>query len=150
MYPSQLRRHILAAHERLRDLLDVASELARHVRAGDTELVRPLIHVTERIEDLLLHVIDEEEDLLPPALLEADAWGEVRVERMERTHHHQRMAVQATLSEVREGRLPPYRLAQEIEEFVHELRETLRQGERVLLHPDVLRDDPITLRQMGG
>lgn len=135
---------------RLLDLLDVAADLARHVRAGDRDLVRPLIQVTERIEDLLLHLIDEEEELLAPALLEADAWGEVRVERMERAHHHQRMAVEAALDEVRKGRMPAYRLAEEIEELVEELRDSLRRGERVLLHPDVLRDDPITIRQTGG
>lgn len=150
MYPSEIREHILELHERLRRLLDQALDLAGEVRRGHRALFGPLVDVTERIGSLVLRIIDEEKDLLAPALLEADAWGDVRLERMARYHRHQRAAVLSTLGRIHERRLPPRRVAEEVEDLVEELDETLRQSERILLNPEVLRDDPIVIRQVDG
>lgn len=150
MNPSEIREHILAGHGYLHQYLDRAKALAREVRRGDHSLLGFLVDTTERIATLVLHLIDEEEALLEPALLEADAWGEVRVERMERYHHHQRTALLSVLRQIEEGRLPPRRIAEEILDLVDELTETLSQSERTLLNPEVLRDDPIVIRQVDG
>jgi hypothetical protein len=150
MYPSEIREHILELHERLRRLLGQALDLAREVRRGDRALFASLVDVTERIASLVLRLIEEEEDLLPPALLEADAWADVRLERMARYHRHQRAAVLTTLGRLHERRLPPRRVAEEVEDLVEELDETLCRAERILLSPEVLRDDPIVIRQVDG
>jgi len=150
MYPSEIRAHFLEGHRRLRLLLGEALGLARRLRAGEETLTGRLVDVAERITGMVFRLIDEEEDLLGPALLEADAWGEVRVERMHRYHRQWRAAVLALLRQVHGGRLPPDRLAEEMEELVEELEIGLRRAERTLLHPDVLRDDPIVIGQVDG
>lgn len=150
MYPSEIRRYILSGHEKLRDLLGQALDLAGAVRKGDGALLESLVERTERIASSVLRLIDDEQELLRPALLEADAWGEVRVERMERYHRHLRTAVLSALWLLHEGRLPSQRAAEEVEELADEIDETLRHSERMLLNPEVLRDDPIVIRQVDG
>src|SRR5690606_13832371 len=150
MYPSEIRAHFLEGQSRLRRLLGEALDLARRARAGERALAGRLVDMAERITGMVFRLIDEEEDLLPPALLQADAWDEVRVERMYRYHRQWRSAVLSLLRQVHGRRLPPARLAEELEELVEELEQGLCRAERTLLHPDVLRDDPIVIGQIDG
>lgn len=150
LQPSEIRAHFLEEHERLEKAMTRVEVLSRRIRAGETDRLPQLIGAVHELGALLEEKWAESEELLEPALEEADAWGEVRVRRLRRYQRLQRMAIQETVREVEAGKLPPRRIAEELEELIGEVRESLRRERRMALHPHVLRDDPITIHQTSG
>lgn len=148
MNPSEIRARVLAEHDWLRTKLTMLETCALVVRDGHTSGAKAL---RERMEDfcrsLLLHLAMED-DVLVPVLSQLDAWGEVRVERMESDHKIQREEIAQLL---REGAASePVALAEAILTFARALRADMAHEEMESLNADLLRDDTVSLSQLDG
>lgn len=140
--PSQIRARILAEHEDLRGRLATLDALAA---ADDTDGIRGLL--TALLPFLADHMALEEATLVP-ALMEADAFGDVRSDTLHA--HHDRMngladEMQKMLADPSSG-LALVGLAAEV---TAHLRHEMEDEEKALLRPDILRDDFITTG-LGG
>jgi iron-sulfur cluster repair protein YtfE (RIC family) len=140
---------VLADHDWLRIKLSMLETCATAVKHGQTARAKPL---RDRMEDfcraLLMHLATED-DILAPLLGGLDAWGEVRVERMEGDHQAQRAEI-ARLCRVAATTGDPAALAGSILTFARALRADMAHEERVELSEDLLRDDTVSVAQFDG
>ena len=139
--PSEVRGRILGDHADLRRMLAEIEDLAERFERGDAEVARAL-----RDHGLALHArlcahLDLEDEILAPALQNADAWGEVRAERLAREHREQRELLQYLLERLREESRPTLLVAREFRNFALLLRSDMEQEEETALREDLLRDD---------
>ncbi len=146
--PSQIRRRCLYLHAELRRLLADAHELAERVLAGDKSALWRLREVTLALDQKAQEHAEIEAAELGPVLAHIDAWGEPRRQELQRTHanelHQGRAAVEAT--EVADAG----RLAEAVRDAAEKILALLQKEEGELLHPDVLRDDNISIEQTDG
>ncbi|MGI9591194.1 MAG: hemerythrin domain-containing protein [Myxococcota bacterium] len=150
MTPSEIREWILKDHRMLRGLLDDLDALAQQVRDGDRRLIGPLRLEAERF----LHRFDEhtrwEDAYLRPALLEADAWGSERAERLDHDHREQRALLADSLARLRYAERPPVLVARGVLDLIALIRTDMEEEERDLLDPRILRDDVISIDTEAG
>src|SRR5271169_813172 len=95
---SQIRRLILDEHAVLRDEMDDIALLLQDVAAQRAEAAERLQHRMKKFYDAFLKHIAHEESLLRPVLANIDAWGAVRVEKMDDEHREQRSTIAALTS----------------------------------------------------
>jgi hypothetical protein len=148
MDPSQVRTRILRDHDSLRRHL---SELEAECRAmltdsTRTDCVRGLAH--EVLWELTQHT-ELEDEILAPALLEIDAWGQVRADQLLTHHRCQRERIHA-LADLYDAGLALTEIKLITESFIAELRDDMEHEERDLLHPDLLRDDIVMVACNSG
>jgi hypothetical protein len=127
MRPTEIRAHLLEQHAKIRKL---ALEVRALAEAATLERLRIAIVTHNR----------DEQRLLCEALPVADAWGEVR--RVAMDDHHRREHTQLASA------LERYAIANDVaalRAFVDDLFAHMDVEERVLLHENVLRDDPIAI-----
>jgi iron-sulfur cluster repair protein YtfE (RIC family) len=143
MLPSQVRQLILEDHVWLRAVLATVDDLAHRVADGDRELLGRL---RERVADMsqrLMGHLDLEEEVLVPALRDADAWGDERADLLLREHAGQRERFGELLRSLREARAPLRAVALETRLLVRDVLFDMDHEEHALLSPRVLRDDPV-------
>jgi hemerythrin-like domain-containing protein len=143
MLPSQVRQLILEDHVWLRAVLATVDDLAHRVADGDRELLGRL---RERVADMsqrLMGHLDLEEEVLVPALRDADAWGDERADLLLRKHAGQRERFGELLRSLREARAPLRAVALETRLLVRDVLFDMDHEEHALLSPRVLRDDPV-------
>lgn len=136
--PSRVLTELMAQHTALRERMDVCEELADALDAGGgdaAQLAREVIELRVAFE---AHNAFEEQ-LLRPVLLEMDAFGEVRIDRMVSDHVGEHRAVERQL----EGPTGELRGA------LDQLRVHLEAEERYFLTANVLRDDTIIVESGG-
>ena len=132
--PSRVLSELIQQHATLRTMMEHCEQLADELEAsrGDpAELTREVAKLRIAFE---AHNAFEEK-LLRPVLVEMDAFGEVRVDRMVADHLGEHRAVQDQLS----GPLG------ELRDALDQLRVHLDAEERYFLSSRVLRDDTITV-----
>lgn len=147
MDPSEVRHRILDEHEVLRQHLH---GITRHLRAcfdgadgldGLREALRGFLP-TMRAHMAL------EDRILAPALREADAFGDVRTEKLERHHDHLRERLDRVEAHLADEDGEALRGA--TADLVGDLWTEMAKEERDLLHPNILRDDVVSIGHSGG
>jgi hypothetical protein len=91
----------------------------------------------------LMGHLDLEEEVLVPALRDADAWGDERADLLLREHAGQRERFGELLRSLREARAPLRAVALETRLLVRDVLFDMDHEEHALLSPRVLRDDPV-------
>jgi iron-sulfur cluster repair protein YtfE (RIC family) len=145
--PSEVRARVLDEHVQIRAMLVELESLAGRALDGDAHGGAQL-----RVKMIELHAVLDahmsmEDALLYPAICDADAWGELRGERMKEEHRRQR-AVLSQLADRERGDTAT--LVDALRSLARDIREDMCKEERELLHPELLRDDVISIAQNSG
>jgi len=148
--PQEIRAQILSDHEALRSLFDRIELLATRVVMKfdpDVTLLRNL--ALEMCETFRAHV-QYEIEMLRPALLNLDPWGEERVEVLDSDHALQ--LSQLALFEKRLGdpREHPHMLAMLVLGCLVRLRDDMEDEERMMICEAELYDGWIQRSQSSG
>jgi iron-sulfur cluster repair protein YtfE (RIC family) len=146
--PSDVRARVLAEHLWLSEKLTRLEKSALKVisgRAAETGRLRE--RCKNLCESLWFHLATEDE-ILVPLLRELDAWGEVRVERVQNDHQAQRTEI-AELKKQADA-ADPVTLAEDVLTFAKALRADMAHEEQVSLSRELLRDDTVTVDQLDG
>jgi len=147
MKPSELRARVLTEHVQLRKLLSETIGVATRTLAGEKTNPARLHAKARQLRAALLAHIDMEDKLLYPAIVDVDAWGPVRGDRMRHEHGQQRAAL-ARFAAV-EWRVTTVELARALDDLGNQILEDMHQEEQELLDPDLLRDDVIAIAQVA-
>jgi hypothetical protein len=142
MEPSEVRRRILADHERLRGVLLSIESLGRGVLGGSWEAVAPLRLEGETLHQMLFEHMSWEDRYLAPALRDAGAWGGERAGCLDRDHREQRELLEHTLVGLRDPSRPSLALARTMVDLVALLRTDMQDEEETILDPRLLLDVP--------
>ena len=143
MKPSEIRSRILAEHDDLRRRLTGIETLAARA-LGENALRAAVSQLAAALEEHL----SMEDELLLPAIRDVDAWGSIRAKRMMEEHEGQRVTIDR-LNEISRGG-DRTELARSVQALRKALLEDMRREESELLHPDLLRDDVISIGQCAG
>jgi hypothetical protein len=146
--PSDVRARVLAEHLWLSEKLTRLEESAAAVisgRIGESGQLRE--RCRNLCESLWFHLATEDE-LLVPLLRDLDAWGEVRVERVQNDHQTQRAEIAELKRKVES--IDPVTLAEAVLPFAKALRADMEHEEMVSLNRDLLRDDTVAMDQLDG
>ena len=147
MKPSELRARVLADHVQLRKLLSEVIGVATRTLAGEKTNPTRLHAKARQLRGALLAHIDMEDKLLYPAIVDVDAWGPVRGDRMRHEHAEQRAAL-ARFAAV-EWRVSTLDMARALDELGNQILEDMHHEEHELLDPDLLRDDVVSIAQVA-
>jgi hypothetical protein len=137
--PGRALAELAAQHHALRGMMDRCEELADELDAGRTGPIQ----LTREVARLRLAFDAHnrfEEQLLRPALLAADAFGEVRVERMIEEHVGEHRAMRDELGS---------NATADLRAVIASLRAHLEAEERYFLSAKILRDDLVTVEGTG-
>lgn len=137
--PSRALAELKTQHDALRAMMDRCEDLADDLDAG----AKDPIQLTREVARLRLAFEAHnkfEEQLLRPVLVGADAFAEVRIERMIEDHVGEHRAMRAQLNTTETSAL---------RDVIETLRAHLDAEERYLLSSRVLRDDVINLEGGG-
>jgi len=150
---SEVRARVLADHEALRGRLGAVDAAAAGALAGSPEAAETLEASARDLSIAWSRFRDLEDRLLVPALARADAWGEIRVQRLAEDQQLQRTQVDELVEVAGTvARADPERARAAVDrlrELVALLREELRAEERDALHPNLLKDDPVNILFTG-
>lgn len=140
---SEHRTMLMGQHAALRVLLTELQSAARGVMDGDASKLSRLKACVGELQRGLNEHLETEERILGPILATVDAWGPVRLERMQAEHAHTR----AVLEHLRFDRMPslaPESIARKASALADDLFAEMVEEETDLLDPNVLRDDTVT------
>lgn len=140
--PSVVRRIILEEHEQIRAKLRAIEAI---VESGSDSVLQNLLR---ELNHFFLKHIATEERILRPVLKDIDAWGEVRVDRMNKEHALQRDEI-ARLDKLIETNCRKEYL-DPMQKFIVALYCDMNSEEIECLHPDLLKDDPISVNAASG
>jgi hypothetical protein len=146
--PSEVRTRIAKEHAHIRLLLTEIEALAARALCGGAESAARLHTSTVELYTMLEAHISLEDELLCPAIEEADAWGSIRAARMKEEHAAQRAAL-AHLARI-EARENTAELARSLQALLTIIREDMCREDSELLDPDLLRDDVISIAQFSS
>ncbi len=137
-------RHVLsdliAQHDSLRGMMDHCEDLADSLDGHPDADATPLTRALARLRLAFDAHNKFEEQLLRPVLLEHDAFGNVRVERMVDDHIHEHRAIRERLG---------FPATAALRDAIETLRAHLDAEERYLLTSRVLRDDLVSVESSG-
>ncbi|MEZ4399552.1 MAG: hemerythrin domain-containing protein [Kofleriaceae bacterium] len=139
MDPAAARTELLAQHHALRHHLR-AVRAAALAAAGEDHLISALAELSVALTE---HNAAEEA-LLAPLLPDTDAFGEVRLARMRTEHAQEHGAIIAFLER------PLDQVVAGLDDFVEQILAHMDAEERTFLHPNVLRDDLVTVDHAGA
>lgn len=145
MKPSQVRRAVLEEHGRLRVLLEEIEALVERFEKGDAQVHGPLRDKGIELHDALCAHLDHEDDILAPALRDADAAGARAARRLADEHREQRELFAFLLGRLRDSARPTVLLAREMRNFVDLIRIDMQHEEEHELSEKVLRDDVLSV-----
>jgi len=149
MRPSAVRKRIHTEHDELRGKLDEVEAVATRLAEGDGGAVESAIVASQALYDKLPDHIDLEDAILAPALREADAWGDIRDDKVVSQHKDQRQELMALGNEVPVD-VKPGLFAERLQAFILDVREDMAHEEEALLNESILRDDVIGIDVTGG
>ena len=139
--PIEVLEKVLAEHELLRGMLLRVEVLSRSVLQGRYAASDELKDRVRELEHRFQQHLELEERVLVPTLLDADAWGPERVERLHDEHARQREIMSEMWSSGSGGSPNILVFALLAWGLVRMLREDMAEEERVSLNPRVIRDD---------
>jgi hypothetical protein len=137
--PSQVLTELLHQHDQIRDLIDRCEKLADELDSGKGEPATLLSEVARLRVVFELHNKFEER-LLRPILRDADAFGEVRIDRMVQDHVGEHRSMH-------EGLGSPITI--ELRRTLDNLRHHLATEERFFLSARILREDLVVVESGG-
>jgi iron-sulfur cluster repair protein YtfE (RIC family) len=140
--PSVVRKIILQEHAELRSKLQ---EMEDAIRSKEFTKLRNLLL---EFNTYFIRHIKTEEAILRPVLKDIDAWGSVRIERMNSEHADQKNEIKEIDQLVASHRPKDY--LPQLESFIAKIKRDIEDEEKDCLDPDVMKDDPITSGTMGG
>ncbi|MBA3455663.1 MAG: hemerythrin domain-containing protein [Deltaproteobacteria bacterium] len=138
--PSRVLSELIAQHDTLRGMMDHCEDLANSLDDHPDSDPTPLTRELARLRLAFDAHNRFEEHLLRPVLLEHDAFGNVRVERMVDDHVHEHRAIRDRLASPATSAL---------RDVIETLRAHLDAEERYLLTSRVLRDDLVSIESAG-
>ena len=140
--PSEIRRRVLEQHKTIRDRVDAIEEKALAAVARDED-GDGLLSALEDLLGILETHMRFEESVVPDLLLEADAWGEVRVGRFHADHCAQRTLIERLrVALSTRGEMESALLALG---FGTLLRNDIAFEEKAFFAEEILRDDPVAI-----
>jgi hypothetical protein len=143
MKPSEVRDLVSREHVQIRILATEVDADCRRALDGDSVDLKPRVVTLAR---LLWNHLALEDRLLVPLLQKLDAWGPVRVKEILSEHARQREELTVLTHRSRAG--SAHALAAATRRLIADLRTDMDAEERDLLHPDLLRDDPVVVHQV--
>lgn len=143
MKPSHVRARILKDHAALRRHLIELEEATEAMLVDGARISKVSELATQLIADLVRHT-ELEDTILAPALMELDAWGQIRAEQLLLHHQHQR-AYMVELSDLFDLEARPLQIARATYTLIADLRADMEHEERDMLSADLLRDDVIAV-----
>ena len=146
--PSEVRTRILAEHTVLRSLYATIEEHALAVLDEEPDQGDVLRECCRDLYHTLLRHIELENAVLAPALRDTDAFGPLRADQLLAEHDRQRSLLFAALDANDERSAPE--LAGFALQLIEELRTDMSYEEQTLLHPDLLRDDVVSVAPEAG
>ncbi len=148
MSPSMIRSTVLGQHAHLRAWLARIERRATDV-LGATGEVGALAGELRGLGAWLEDHLRFEEQWLFPALEEADAWAQVRLERLTHDHSEQRVhlrVMERLLQAPGDGR----ELAERVLTMIRSLRVDIDDEDEIALRDGILRDDVVAIGQSDG
>ena len=137
---------MLGQHAVLRAALDDLDGLARAIGGPpDREKLRPKL---EDFVQLFLGHLAVEEGVLLPILRTVDAWGRLRVERVEAEHAEQRALIVELVERARAGAIDE--VARDVRRFVSDLRDDMGREDADVLDARLVCDEAKVIDAMGG
>ena len=150
MYPSELRAKILGEHAIIRAAIAELEALIGAVRTGTSGAAESLVRKGCLFLEGLVRHIERENQNLVPALREIDAWGEARADEVLSEHRDQVAEVEALLEVLGDAFTGGNEAADQLEAFLSTLAADMASEERLVLSPDVLRDDVVGIDVEAG
>ena len=139
MTPKEVLDQLMKQHSTLRAMMDQCDQLADELDAGRGSS-SVLLREVSRLRLAFEAHNKFEESVLRPILREADAFGEVRIDRMVADHVGEHRAMRDRLVDGPTG---------ELRATVATLRDHLETEERYFLSPRIVRDDLVVLEGGG-
>ena len=145
---SQIRKLILDEHAVLRDEMEDIATLLQDVAAQRAEAAQRLQQRMRKFYDAFLKHIAHEDSLLRPVLANIDAWGAVRVEKLDDEHREQRSTIAALTALNPMSDFEAY--LKRVQAFVTAVAADMAAEEQECLSPNILRDDTIVIDAFTG
>ena len=136
---TQVRKIILDEHSVLRNELKDIVTLVADAAVQRGEVAERLCHRLNNFYDAFLKHIAHEGSLLRPVLADIDAWGPVRVEKLDDEHRQQRATIAALMALDPKEDLEGY--LGRVKAFARAVAMDMEAEERECLSTAVLRDD---------
>jgi hypothetical protein len=149
MKPSEMRAQLIAEHDALRALAAEVGAEAERVAGGAGDSIERLRDVLERFDEALEAHNLHEEHLLRDEIRSVDAWGPEREALMDASHEAEHASILGSLKECA-AREDAHEVARHAREVVQRVLDHIKGEEKDLLHPDILRDDVVTIQAFGG
>ena len=134
--PSVVRKIILDEHALIKVKLAAIETLI------GTKQDQAVKNAVDEFTHYFLKHLATEEKLLRPVLATIDAWGEVRVEKLNKEHIEQTQELKRLNTLVKEKGFAEYELA--LKRFVQSIYKDIEHEEKDFLSADLLKDDLIT------
>lgn len=150
MLPSQVRRRILDDHDHLRGALIGLERSAGDLRGGQREALAPTLSALRRLAQRFLDHLALEEEIMVPALRDADAWGPERAKLVLAEHEAQRIELAELLEALSTSNVTAEFVGQRLIAWIEALRIDMEHEETSVLHPDLLRDDVVSIAAESG
>ena len=142
---SQMREELIAEHAELRRLASHVTAEAERVLQGEGASAEGLRSLLARFDDALQAHNRHEESLLRDEIRHLDAWGPQREALMDDVHEAEHSSIVSALGET--ATIDDARgTAERGMAVVRRVLDHIQAEERELLHPDVLRDDIVTVQ----
>jgi hypothetical protein len=145
-WPSEIRRRILNQHREIETELRLLQAFS-DAEPFDLDRVRGQTH---RLLPMLTAHRALEDQVLAPALIEADAWGDVRTASLAEHHEVQEAHIRVLSRRILREPVPTISVRNAVSALVSLLEAEMRQEEAELLRPEILRDDVVAMDAMGG
>lgn len=143
MNATNARIRLLAQHDRLREQLQICTDLARLLRSGE-DVTAELDLALDRLRADFAEHNEAETVTIRQLLRRATTWGALLIERMLEEHVGEHAAFWSLLSGTRGE------VVERIDDLAEELDAHMAAEERTFLSPATLRDDVIAARTRGA
>lgn len=150
MRPSEIRDALIREHGELRSLAAEVRRQAERVVRGDTDELAGLREALVRLGAALHAHNRHEEALLRDEIRTIDAWGPQREALMDEHHASEHAEAERALGELTRGDDGASAMASGSNALVDKLLQHMLAEEKDLLHPDLLRDDVVTIQGFSG
>lgn len=140
MYPSEVLKRIKADQEEIERALTKIEALLSTSGAEAVQALRTACVglVPKLVEHILL-----DDTLLAPALAETDAWRELRAQRLEEHHEHQRADINLIVQRISRTDTSEHEVRAIARGIVAQLRKDFAEQADLMVNKEVLRDDVI-------
>jgi hypothetical protein len=147
----------MRAGEALQLLMDERSRICAAAAAAQAEasaddccFVQVLHDHALALREAMTTYTDLEDTILPDILRDADAWGTVRLERMQNEHRERRLVLDRVLESIDARPTDPSSLRTTLIDLANEILRELAIEETEVVSRDVLCDDVAVLDAMTG